>query len=646
MNKSLLSLLFATAWLMSCPAAFSSGVPENTNEGIPGVRVAVYCPDSSTLGKNCIDSTADARVNAAVSLIKGHFIDCNIIYDSFLGNTVKAGPAYLEGPGGEKYMTLVIPYAEGLSERARQEILDFSRFGGRVLLWGVRPTDIAPDNGGSTFRADYESIDEWTRTVDEAMPEREIEIRGHIPVGSLEYSRSIFPKEDRFTLTNTRNISLKFTARFDAAGRVYRTEGKGLSTVTSRMEDDRATAEITLEPGESACYVVRRNTGTYNVRDYGAVGNGEGKDTRAIQAAADAAYEAGGGTVVIPAGQYLTGALFFRNGVDLKIEKDATLISTVDSDDFPQIPTRFEGTEKHWRSALLNFDHSRNVRVYGEGSIDGKGPEWSINRNMDGLWGRPRMICFTDCPGGSIEGLTLRDHASWCLHVLYTDGFTIKGLNISVSSYVPSSDGVDIDSSCNVFMSEVYTNVTDDCLSIKSGKNEDGRRVGRPSMNIVVRNCNFDGGHGVAIGSEISGDIRNVLIEDCVCGPENRAPVRFKSQPSRGGTVENITFRNMSLNGCDTFIDANLMWRMVEDYDPYFPRTVLRNIRVSGIKGTVRSVGNITGDPEAPIPEGSFIFEDCDIQAESGLVLRNVKQRNFDGIRISLPEGGKAIIME
>lgn len=382
----------------------------------------------------------------------------------------------------------------------------------------------------------------------------------------------------------------------------------------------------------------------YNVRDFGAAGDGVGIDTYAIQQAADAAFEAGGGVVVIPEGEYLSGALFFKEGVDLNIRSGARLVSLVGSEYFPMIHTRFEGVEQDFRCAFLNFDNSPGVHVWGEGTIDGKGQEWHQHKNADGHWGRPRMLCFTNCPGGHIEGLTMLNHASWCLHVLYTDGFEINDLNISVTSYVPSSDGVDIDSSSNIYMHDVYTNVTDDCLSIKSGKNEDGRRVNRPTENIYVRNCNFDGGHGVAMGSEISGCIRHVVIEDCICGPENRAPVRFKSQPSRGGLVEDVTFRNFTLNGCGTFIDANMVWRMVEDYEPYDPRTELRDIKVINVSGKVRNVGQIYGDPAAPIKEGTFSFENCDIEAaERGLYLANVAQEDFSGLNITVPEGVEPI---
>lgn len=619
--------LFITALLLCLlPGAKEHG--SEAASGIPGARAAVYMPSGS-------DEDDMARHDNAISLLEAHLVDYSTVEDKDFGTELKAGSACLEAGNGQRFQTLIVTSADGISESAWSVIKEFSEFGGKLLFWGERP-----ENLQDCPKAIYESVPEWTRTVYSAMPEPEIEIYDRIPAASLDYSRFIRDDEDLFVLKNISDTDMTFHAGFDAAGKVFLLGPDGSETlIPSTMRDDRAVAEISIGAGRELSLAVRRGEGTFNVKNFGASGDGVAKDTRAIQDAADAAYADGGGTVVIPAGTYLTGALFFRNGVNLEIQEGAVLVSTVDSDDFPQIPTRFEGTEKYWRCALLNFDNSRGVHVYGGGTILGRGQEWSKYKNKDGLWGRPRMICFTDCPGGLIEDLTMKDHASWCLHVLYTDGFTIDNLNISVSSYVPSSDGVDIDSSCNIKMTDVYTYVTDDCLSIKSGKNEDGRRVGRPSMNILVQNCNFDGGHGVAMGSEISGCIRNVLIEDCVCGPENRAPVRFKSQPSRGGVVENITFKNMTLNGCGTFIDANLVWRMVEDYEPFFPRTVLRNIRVINVSGTAKTVGTISGDPAAPIPEGTFIFDGCRIEADKGLMLSNVEQRNFNGLEVRLPEG-------
>ncbi len=462
-----------------------------------------------------------------------------------------------------------------------------------------------------------------------------------IPTDSIRYTHRILSDGDVYFIFNEGKTDLTFTARFDAAGRVKEWNGYTgeVKEIPFKIVNGKTEVELTIAGYDSKIITISKDSKEFNVMDYGAVADGKTVTTAAIQKAIDAAYENGGGCVVVPQGNYLTGALFFKNGVDLNINEGATLVSTVNSDDFPMISTRFEGIERNWRSALLNFDNSYNVKVYGGGKIDGRGPEWSKNQNKDGHWGRPRMLCFTNCNGGAISDLTMLNHASWCLHVLYTDGFSIDNLHISVSEYVPSSDGVDIDSSSNVVMRNVYTKVTDDCVSIKSGKNEDGRRVARPSENILIENCDFDGGGGIAMGSEISGCIRNVVVRNCRCGESNGAPVRFKSQPSRGGLVENITFEDMTLNNSSTFITVNLIWRMVEDYKPFSPRTQLKNIVVKNVNGKVKSVGRIIGDPDSPIADGTFHFENCNIEAENGLSLAYVDQSKFDGLNIKVANG-------
>lgn len=529
--------------------------------------------------------------------------------------------------------------------RIRAERPEGSYLTGPESPWRVQPRPVPARPAAQTRPQQNRPVDSQAWVTIESFKRQMGLTEVIIPTDSIRYTRRSLDDGELYFLFNEGPRKQTFTVEFDAAGRVRQWDGftGKVREIPARIEGGKTVLEVTLDGYDSAIYTVSKGRGTYNVRDFGAAGDGSTVDTKALQAAADAAYAAGGGTVVVPAGRYLTGALFFKDGVDLEITPEATLVSTVDSDHFPLISTRFEGIEHNFRCALLNFDHSRGVHVYGGGRIEGRGQEWREAKNKDGHWGRPRMLCFTDCPGGHIENLTMIDHASWCLHVLYTDGFEINDLNISVSSYVPSSDGVDLDSSSNIWMHDVYTNVTDDCLSIKSGKNEDGRRVARPSMNILVERCNFDGGHGVAMGSEISGCIRHVVIDNCICGEENRAPVRFKSQPSRGGVVEDITFSNMQLNGCGTFIDANMIWRMVENYEPYDPRTQLRDLKVINVSGRVKSVGNIYGDPAAPIPEGTFHFEGCKLEAERGLSLANVDQKDFSGIDITVPEGVEPI---
>src|ERR1035441_2105286 len=303
-------------------------------------------------------------------------------------------------------------------------------------------------------------------------------------------------------------------------------------------------------------------------------------NTRAIQNLIDRAAREGGGTLVVPAGTFVTGALFFKQGVNLSIEKSGVLKGSINPEDYPQVQTRWEGTEREWTSALLNFTGMTDVELSGEGTVDGSGDEWLARGGGRGQQprpapeagaapprprtGRPRMICFQNCKRVRIANLKLRQQAVWCLHILYSEDVTIDGVNITADHNIPSSDGIDIDSSRRVRVNNVDIDVNDDCISIKSGKDAAGLRVNRPAEDIVIENSRFHYGHGgVAMGSETSGGIRNVEVRNCVSDSGNWAPIRFKTQPSRSGVVENITYRDMQLKDTKQAFEFNMEWRMV-----------------------------------------------------------------------------------
>jgi polygalacturonase len=215
----------------------------------------------------------------------------------------------------------------------------------------------------------------------------------------------------------------------------------------------------------------------------------------------------------------------------------------------------------------------------------------------------------------------------------------IENITIRAAHNIPSSDGIDIDSSKNVRVSNCDIDVNDDCISIKSGKDEDGLRVNRPSENILIENTRFGYGHGgVAMGSETSGGIRNVEVRNCVAEAENWAPIRFNSQPSRGGVVENIMFRNIEVRDTRKAVEFNMAWRMVPPIKP--PAKVLpvvRNVQLIGITGHARTVGDIRGLPESPIQ--GVTFKDCEIKADKGLTLEHVVQLDTSGLKLDIKEG-------
>jgi polygalacturonase len=390
-----------------------------------------------------------------------------------------------------------------------------------------------------------------------------------------------------------------------------------------------------------------------SIASAGAVGDGHTLNTKAIQSLIDKTASQGGGVLSVPAGVFVTGALFFKQGVDLSIEKGGVLKGSVNPADYPQIQTRWEGIEREWTSAFLNFTDMTNVDLSGEGTVDGSGNEWSPGAGRgqpppardaaatppQPRVGRPRMICFTNCKRVRIANLKLRQQAVWCLHILYSEDVTVDGLNITADHNIPSSDGIDIDSSRRVRVNNVDIDVNDDCISIKSGKDADGLRVNRPSEDIVIENSRFHYGHGgVAMGSETSGGIRNVEVRNCVSDADNWAPIRFKTQPSRGGVVENITYRDIQLKDTRQAFEFNLEWRMVPPIAP--PAKVLpvvRNVTIRNVTGTVKSVGMMHGLVDSPIE--NVKFENCKITAQRGFVMENARKVDLSGLTIEVKEG-------
>jgi exo-poly-alpha-galacturonosidase len=397
----------------------------------------------------------------------------------------------------------------------------------------------------------------------------------------------------------------------------------------------------------------------YLITDFGAVSDGTTVNTRAIQSAIDkCASSKTGGVVVTPKGIFLSGAIFLKQGVNLLVEKEGVLKGTTNIDDYPPIQTRWEGTEELWTSAFVNAEGVSDLDIYGEGTIDGSGEEWvrknpyrrpvtTVGDEQPPLQstpppvrrGRPRLIGIQNSKRVRVANLNLHNQAVWCLFILYSEDVLADGLRITAEHNIPSSDGIDIDSSKHVRVNNVYIDVNDDCISIKSGKDADGLRVNRPAEDIIIENSHFAYGHGgVAMGSETSGGIRNVEVRDCISDSGNWAPIRFKTQPSRGGVVENITYRNIRLHETKQAFEFNLEWRMVPPVAP--PAAVLpvvRNVNIINVSGDVESVGIIHGLSGSPIQ--GVTFRDCRITAKKGFRLEHARNVNLTGLSLDVKEG-------
>jgi exo-poly-alpha-galacturonosidase len=401
------------------------------------------------------------------------------------------------------------------------------------------------------------------------------------------------------------------------------------------------------------------------ITDSGAVGDGKTVNTKSIQSAIDkCAANKNGGTVVVSKGTFLSGSIFLKQGVNLLVEKDGVLKGTTNIDDYPEIPELPGGLRGGGTAALVNADGVTGVTISGEGTIDGSGEEWVLQSRRppasagkavasDALnaaaspppaaprqeRGRPRLMAIKNVKDVQISGLNLHNQATWCLWILYSQNVEIDGVKITAEHNIPTSDGMDIESSKHVHVNHSYLEDDDDCISIKSGKDADGLRVNRPAEDILIENSHFAYGQGgVAMGSEVSGSIRNVTTLNCLFDDGNWAPIRFKSQPSRGGVVENITYKDIVVRGTRQAFEMNMEWRMVGPRLPDSnPLPVMRNIKIINVTGDVQSVGNIHGLPGSPIQ--GVTFENCKIAADRGFRLDHARSVDLKGLSITVKQG-------
>ena len=362
----------------------------------------------------------------------------------------------------------------------------------------------------------------------------------------------------------------------------------------------------------------------YDITKYGAKpDNTAAKNQKAIQKAIDKCSKKGGGRVVVPAGKkFQTAAIELKSGVNLVVEEGAVLEFAFEPELYPIVPTRWEGLDCWNLSPLIYAYRAKDIAITGKGTIDGGGSnqtwwpwcgskkfgmkEGGIAQNMgararllkyaedgvdmaqrkfgpkDGL--RPQMINLNQCEGILIEDVTLLRSPFWVIHPLLSTDITVRGVHINNDG--PNGDGCDPESCDRVLIENCYFNTGDDCIAIKSGRNNDGREggqgryAGRASKNIIIRNCKFNNGHGgVVIGSEISGGCQNVYAENCeMDSPSLDRVLRIKTNSCRGGIIENINMRNVKVGQC-----KEAVLKINTDYEP-------REICCRGFYPTVRNV--------------------------------------------------------
>lgn len=426
-----------------------------------------------------------------------------------------------------------------------------------------------------------------------------------------------------------------------------------------------------------------------SITDFGAVGDGMKMNTEAFRNAIESVSLNGGGTVIIPRGMWLTGPIVLKNNIRLHAEEGALVKFSPDKSLYPLIETSFEGYNTVRCISPIYGKDLENIAFTGKGVWDGSGEAWRpVKKDKvpppqwkeivasggvvsdDGkIWYpsqsykkaqemsdmnvpvdkgsfkgyeeikdflRPVMVSLVNCKKVLIDGPTFQNSPAWCIHPLMCEDLTVRNITVKNPWYSQNGDGIDIESCRNTLLYNSNFDVGDDAICIKSGKNEDGRKRGRPTENLVIRNCIVYHGHGgVTIGSEMSGSVKNVSVAGCTFMGTD-VGLRFKSNRGRGGVVENIWFNDILMTNIPTqAVSFNLYYSglsvsemlalgkeiaidtigipPVTEQTPQFRNITIRNIICRGAEQGLY----LEGLPELNLE--NVILENIDITADKGM---------------------------
>lgn len=409
----------------------------------------------------------------------------------------------------------------------------------------------------------------------------------------------------------------------------------------------------------------------FAITNYGAVLDSEAMNTGAFRRAIEACHTAGGGMVVVPAGVWLTGPIHLKSNVRLHLA-DSLIIRFNEnfSDYLPVVLIQRGGFFCYNYSPPIYANEVENVAITGQGTIDGQGQTWwPWKKNQPGMvelfqmgkqnipieervFGteeagvRPPFVQFINAKNVWIQGVRFINSPSWSIHPVFCENVRIE--NISVVSHGPNNDGIDIDGCRNVLIQNCLLDVGDDNICLKSGRDEEAWRIGKVCENIVVRNCIARAGHGgFVIGSEMSAGVRNVLVENCHFSGTKRG-IRFKSRVGRGGVVQNVWIKNITMENIQEEaiignlqydaepIERNMQYQKTEsnklEYAPVFRDIFIDSITCRGASQAIKLVG---------LP-GNYLYDwtlsNIFIEADEGLELTDGRNIHFESINLHLPE--------
>ena len=403
-----------------------------------------------------------------------------------------------------------------------------------------------------------------------------------------------------------------------------------------------------------------KNAPQFLITDFGAEQADQDKTSKAIATAIDSAHARNGGTVVIPKGEWLTSKIHFKSHVNLHLEEGATLLFSGNPQDYlPAVLSTWEGMECYNYSPLIYAYDCENVAITGKGKLKAKMDTWKVwfarpsghMQNLKQLYEmaskdvpveerqmvndsanfRPQFIQFNRCKKVLLEGISIENSPFWVIHPYLSSDVVIR--NVNVYAHGHNNDGVDPEMSQNVLIEDCVFDQGDDAIAVKAGRNQDAWRLNTPVKNVVVRNCLVKNGHQLlAIGSELSGGVENIYMENCEVEPNAKLNhlLFIKTNERRGGYVKNIYMENIKAGRIDMGVlgietDVLYQWR---DLVPTYERrlTQIEQIHMKNIKAeNVDFVSRILGEAELPVRDVQLTTVEVDSIRDTETIHQNVE---------------------
>lgn len=441
---------------------------------------------------------------------------------------------------------------------------------------------------------------------------------------------------------------------------------------------------------------------TVNILNFGAVGDGITLNSTSFNSAIEAQSKKGGGVVLVPAGYWYTGPIVLKNNINLHLASGAFILFSKDKEQYPLVKANWEGQPQMRCQSPISAEDQTNIAITGKGTIDANGDvwravkkeklnetQWKALLNTGGLLSedkktwfpsekyakgnaikepgllkperdiafydsvkdffRPNMVVFTNCKKVLLEGVTFQNSPAWCLHPLLCEDLIVRNVTVKNPWYAQNGDGIDVESCKNILIEGTVFDVGDDGLCMKSGRDAEGRKRGRPTENVTIRHCTVYAAHGgFVIGSEMSGGCRNINVTKCsFIGTD--IGLRFKTTRGRGGVVENIYVNNIWMKNIVGEAILFDMYYMAKDPIPLagekreLPQVefkqidettpVFRNFQISNVycNGAAKAIF-IRGLPEMHVKD--IQLQDLVLQANKGVDIQEASNISLKNVRI------------